>query len=39
LVDEDFTTAVVEDAQTLRKRVDLEEIVLVARVLETWGHV
>ncbi len=29
LVDEDFTTAVVEDAQAIRKRVDLDEIVLV----------
>ena len=29
LVDEDFTTAVVEDVQAIRKRVDLDEIVLV----------
>jgi hypothetical protein len=29
LVDEDFTTAVVEDVQAVRKRVDLDEIALV----------
>jgi very-short-patch-repair endonuclease len=38
LVDEDFSSLVVDDAQMLRKRVQLEEMVMVETTLLTGSH-
>jgi very-short-patch-repair endonuclease len=38
LVDEDFSSSVVDDPQMLRKRVQLEEMVLVETTLMTGAH-
>src|SRR5271166_6073959 len=38
LVDEDFTNALLDDAQTLRKRLQLQEIVLVEATMLTGDH-
>jgi very-short-patch-repair endonuclease len=38
LVDEDFSASVIDDAQMLRKRVQLEEMILVEMTLLTGAH-
>jgi hypothetical protein len=38
LIDEDFTSCIVDDAQMLRKRVQLQEMVLVETTLLTGGQ-